>query len=63
MKQMTTDEVTHYLRISVGTLYQYAREGKLHGVKIGGQGNPNVYDWAEVKRVYDYRHYWDDLRV
>ena len=47
---MTAEEVAQFLKVSVGTIRRWTREGKLKGHKMGSTG-----DWRYLKKnVLDF---------
>ncbi len=42
---MTAREVAAYLKVSVGAVRRWTREGKLKGHRLGGEG-----DWRYIKK-------------
>jgi len=47
---MTAGEVASFLKVSVGAVRRWTRDGKLKGYRMGGQG-----DWRYLKRdVMDF---------
>lgn len=47
---MTASEVARYLKVSVGAVRRWTREGKLKGYRLGGRG-----DWRYFrKNVLDF---------
>ncbi len=49
---MTSREVAAYLKVSIGAVRRWTRDGKLQGHRLGGEG-----DWRYIKKdVINFLH-------